>query len=588
MQRCASPPEGTEWRKMALHAYVCRFFTVKKIQRKLTAQTLNKSQEKTLGATNSMYQGQLNWWQGAVIYQVYPRSFCDSKGDGIGDLIGIIQKLDYIKGLGVDAIWISPIFKSPMKDFGYDISDYRDIDPLFGTLSDFDELIDKAHQRGLKIIIDQVLSHTSDQHPWFLESRLNTTNDKADWYVWAEPKPCGSAPNNWLSIFGGSAWQWEPRRKQYYLHNFLTEQPDLNFHNPDVQQAVLENVEFWLKRGVDGFRLDAINFCYHDAQLRDNPAKPKEARQGRGFSEDNPYAYQYHYYNNTQPENLAFMEKIRALLDKYPGTVSLGEISSEDSLKTMSEYTSGGNKLHMGYSFELLTKDYSPEYIKQTVSSLEQQMTEGWPCWAFSNHDVERVASRWSKTGEVNIQQAKMLNALLFSLRGSVCLYQGEELGLGEAEIKFEELQDPYGITFWPDFKGRDGCRTPMPWQANALNLGFSAAKPWLPVSEKHQALSVDLQQNVSDTVLSHCQAFLAFRKNHPSLLAGTIEFIQADDALLVFNRTLNDETITCYFNLSDSPVDITVSGEQLITSNTCCNNPFTTVNPYGYMLVKN
>ena len=363
---------------------------------------------------------QKQWYKGAVIYQVYPRSFQDSNNDGIGDLRGIINRIDYIKSLGVDAIWISPFFKSPMKDFGYDISDYRDIDPLFGNLNDFDELIDQAHDRDIKIIIDQVLSHTSDQHQWFLDSRENQSNDKADWYVWADSKEDGTAPNNWLSIFGGGAWQWEPRRGQYYLHNFLTEQPDLNFHNPDVRKAVLDNVEFWLKKGVDGFRLDAINFCYHDAQLRDNPAKPKEKRQGRGFSEDNPYAFQYHYYNNTQPENIEFMQDIRALLNKYPGTVSLGEISSEDSLATMAEYTQGGDKLHMGYSFELLTNDYSSEYIRTTVQTLEKGMTEGWPCWAFSNHDVERVASRWSQNGEVNSQQCKMLTALLASLRGSV------------------------------------------------------------------------------------------------------------------------------------------------------------------------
>ena len=395
---------------------------------------------------------QKQWYKGAVIYQVYPRSFQDSNNDGIGDLRGIINRIDYIKSLGVDAIWISPFFKSPMKDFGYDISDYRDIDPLFGNLNDFDELIEQAHDRDIKIIIDQVLSHTSDQHQWFLDSRENQSNDKADWYVWADSKEDGTAPNNWLSIFGGGAWQWEPRRGQYYLHNFLTEQPDLNFHNPDVRKAVLDNVEFWLKKGVDGFRLDAINFCYHDAQLRDNPAKPKEKRQGRGFSEDNPYAFQYHYYNNTQPENIEFMQDIRALLNKYPGTVSLGEISSEDSLATMAEYTQGGDKLHMGYSFELLTNDYSSEYIRTTVQTLEKGMTEGWPCWAFSNHDVERVASRWSQNGEVNSQQCKMLTALLASLRGSVCMYQGEELGLGEANVAFEDLQDPYGITFWPNF----------------------------------------------------------------------------------------------------------------------------------------
>ncbi len=416
------------------------------------------------------------WWKGAVIYQIYPRSFQDTNGDGIGDLRGIINRLDYINDLGVDAVWISPFFKSPMKDFGYDISDYRDIDPLFGDLADFDELIAEAHKRDIKIIIDQVLSHTSDQHPWFLASRESKDNDLSDWYVWADANEDGTQPNNWLSIFGGPAWQWEPRRGQYYLHNFLTEQPDLNFHNPDVRKAVLDNVEFWLEKGVDGFRLDAINFCYHDAQLRDNPAKPKEKRQGRGFSEDNPYAFQYHYYNNTQPENLEFMRDIRALLDKYPGTVALGEISSEDSLATMAEYTSGGDKLHMGYSFELLTNDYSSEYIRTTVETLEARMLEGWPCWAFSNHDVERVASRWSPSGEVQPQQVKMLTALLASLRGSVCMYQGEELGLGEASVAFEDLQDPYGITFWPNFKGRDGCRTPMPWQDTEQG-GFSSAQ---------------------------------------------------------------------------------------------------------------
>ncbi|ATC94425.1 alpha-glucosidase family protein [Pseudoalteromonas tunicata] len=499
----------------------------------------------------------LQWWQGAVIYQIYPRSFQDSNHDGIGDIPGIIAELDYIKGLGVDAIWVSPFFKSPMKDFGYDISDYRDIDPLFGTLADFDELIDKAHQRDIKIIIDQVLSHTSDQHAWFSESRVDKTNDKADWYVWADAKPDGTAPNNWLSIFGGPAWQWEPRRKQYYLHNFLTEQPDLNFHNPDVRQHVLDNVEFWLKKGVDGFRLDAINFCYHDAQLRDNPAKPVDKRQGRGFSEDNPYAFQYHYYNNTQPENLAFMAEIRALLDRYPGTVSLGEISSEDSLATMAEYTQGGNKLHMGYSFELLTKDYSAAYIRQTVQGLEKQMTEGWPCWAFSNHDVERVASRWAKNGVRSDAQVKMLTALLGSLRGSVCMYQGEELGLTEADVAFEDLQDPYGITFWPNFKGRDGCRTPHPWQHNAEFAGFSTQKPWLPVAKQHLSNSVDLQNADLNSCLNRFREFLHWRKNHQALIVGDIEFIDTPEPLLAFWRSTGDDTILCCFNLSEQSASL-------------------------------
>ncbi len=491
------------------------------------------------------------WWKGAVIYQVYPRSFQDTNGDGIGDLQGIIKRLDYIKSLGVDAIWISPFFKSPMKDFGYDISDYRDIDPMFGDLEDFDTLIEQAHARDIKIVIDQVLSHTSDQHQWFLESRESKDNDKSDWYVWADSKPDGTQPNNWLSIFGGPAWQWEPRRGQYYLHNFLTEQPDLNFHNPEVRAAVLANVEFWLAKGVDGFRLDAINFCYHDKQLRDNPAKPKELRQGRGFSEDNPYAFQYHYYNNTQPENLAFMEEIRTLLDRYPGTVSLGEISSEDSLQTMSEYTSDGNKLHMGYSFELLTNDYSAKYIRETVSRLEEVMTEGWPCWAFSNHDVERVASRWDQSGG-NGQplQAAMLTSLLGSLRGSICMYQGEELGLGEADVAFEDLQDPYGKTFWPNFKGRDGCRTPMPWTADGDHLGFSKAKPWLPMGKLHANLTVDQQASKPTSVLNRYREFMAWRADKSILKYGNIEFIDTDEPILAFYRTFEGETMLCAFNL--------------------------------------
>jgi len=491
------------------------------------------------------------WWKGAVIYQVYPRSFQDTNGDGIGDLQGIIKRLDYIKSLGVDAIWISPFFKSPMKDFGYDISDYRDIDPMFGDLEDFDTLIEQAHARDIKIVIDQVLSHTSDQHQWFLESRESKDNDKSDWYVWPDSKPDGTQPNNWLSIFGGPAWQWEPRRGQYYLHNFLTEQPDLNFHNPEVRAAVLANVEFWLAKGVDGFRLDAINFCYHDKQLRDNPAKPKELRQGRGFSEDNPYAFQYHYYNNTQPENLAFMEEIRTLLNRYPGTVSLGEISSEDSLQTMSEYTSDGNKLHMGYSFELLTNDYSAKYIRETVSRLEEVMTEGWPCWAFSNHDVERVASRWDQSGG-NGQplQAAMLTSLLGSLRGSICMYQGEELGLGEADVAFEDLQDPYGKTFWPNFKGRDGCRTPMPWTADGDHLGFSKAKPWLPMGKQHANLTVDQQASKPTSVLNRYREFMAWRADKSILKYGNIEFIDTDEPILAFYRTFEGETMLCAFNL--------------------------------------
>jgi len=500
---------------------------------------------------------QMPWWRGAVIYQIYPRSYQDTNGDGVGDLPGIIQRLEYVASLGVDAIWISPFFKSPMADFGYDIADYRDVDPLFGTLSDFDRLLDKAHALGLKVIIDQVFSHTSTEHAWFQESRQNRYNSKADWYVWADAREDGTPPNNWLSIFGGSAWQWEPRRQQYYLHHFLDTQPDLNFHQLDVQQATLEYVKFWLDRGVDGFRLDSINFCFHDANLRDNPARPLEERTGRGFSPDNPYAFQQHCYNNTQPENLQFLECLRTLLEQYPGTVTIGEISSDDSLATMAEYIAPG-RLHMSYNFELLADEFSAGWIRGTVERLEQVSKDGWPCWAFSNHDVQRAVTRW---GGIPAQpaMAKMLVALLGALRGSVCVYQGEELGLGEADLPLHALHDPYGITFWPNFKGRDGCRTPMPWD-NSAQAGFTAGTPWLPIPAEHFELAVQRQEMVADSVLNAWRAFLSWRKSQPALMAGDIQFIDAPEPVLMFIRSTPSQTLLCAFNLSPQTVEVSVS----------------------------
>ncbi|MED5526911.1 alpha-glucosidase family protein [Gallaecimonas pentaromativorans] len=500
---------------------------------------------------------QAPWWRGAVIYQIYPRSFSDTNGDGVGDLPGIIDRLDYIQSLGVDAIWISPFFKSPMADFGYDIADYRDVDPLFGKLDDFDRLLAGAHQRGIKVMIDQVLSHTSVEHDWFKESRENRDNPKADWYVWADAREDGTPPNNWLSLFGGVAWRWEPRRGQYYLHNFLSSQPDLNFHNPEVQQATLDNVKFWLDKGVDGFRLDAINFCFHDQALRDNPAKPKAVRVGRGFSADNPYAFQYHYYNNTRPENLPFLEELRTLVDNYPGATTLGEISAEDSLATTAEYTQQG-RLHMGYSFELLVNDFSVAYIRSTVEGLEQKMTVGWPCWAISNHDVPRAISRWGGK-EAPAHMAKMLSAMVCSLRGSVCIYQGEELGLDEAEVAFEDLQDPYGMTFWPEFKGRDGCRTPMPWTSGEYG-GFSTTKPWLPVPDSHKQKAVAHQEQDSASVLNGFRQFLAWRKQFPALVAGSIRFLDTAEPVLAFERELDGQKLLVAFNLSNQPVSQTLA----------------------------
>lgn len=496
------------------------------------------------------------WWRGAVIYQIYPRSFMDTNGDGIGDLPGIVERMDHVAGLGADAIWISPFFRSPMHDFGYDIADYRDVDPMFGTLADFNALLERAHALGIRVMIDQVLSHTSAEHAWFRESRQSRDNPKADWYVWADARPDGTPPNNWMSIFGGVAWKWEPRRGQYYLHNFLSSQPDLNFHNPEVQQAALDNVEFWLAKGVDGLRLDAINFCFHDTALRDNPPKPADLRTGRGFSPDNPYAFQYHHYNNTRPENLAFLERLRALMDRYEGTAALGEISSEDSLATTAEYTSRG-RLHMGYSFELLTDDFSAAHIRRTVEQLEAAMTEGWPCWAISNHDVARAVTRWGGA-DPHPDFARQMVAMVCSLRGSVCLYQGEELGLPEADVPFEALRDPYGVTFWPNFKGRDGCRTPMPWNGGD-GAGFTSGKPWLPIPAAHRRISVAAQDVDPSSTLNAVRRFLRWRAGQAALVEGDIAFLDAPEPVLAFVRSHGGERLLVAFNLSARPAEWTL-----------------------------
>jgi alpha-glucosidase len=501
-----------------------------------------------------------DWWRGAVIYQVYPRSFADSNGDGVGDLEGLIGRLNYIASLGVDAIWISPFFKSPMKDFGYDISAYRQVDPLFGTLADFDRLIDEAHRRELRVIIDQVLNHTSDQHAWFQESRQSRTNDKADWYVWADPKPDGTPPNNWLSIFGGSAWQWESRRGQYYLHNFLVSQPDLNYHNPAVVAQMLEEVEFWLARGADGFRLDAINFCFHDPLLRDNPPKPKEERRGRGFTTDNPYAYQFHLYDNTQPQNHAFLEALRRLIDRYPPAITLGEVSAEDPLEAIVQYTSGSTRLHMAYSFELLVDEFSTAHVRNVIATLAGRCQDCWPCWAIGNHDVVRVISRWSGGGAPSASRAKLFNALLLSLRGSVCCYQGEELGLTQAEVPDEALQDPYGIAFWPTFKGRDGCRTPMPWVERGETCGFSTGKPWLPIPPEHRACAVDRQEATKDSVLNAYRTFVRWRRNQPALKSGSIQLSDSPVGSLCLIREHAGRSLLVCFNFGASACEISIS----------------------------
>ncbi|MEL6644648.1 MAG: alpha-glucosidase family protein [Pseudomonadota bacterium] len=498
-----------------------------------------------------------DWWRGAVIYQIYPRSFQDSNGDGIGDLAGIIHRLPHVAELGVDAIWISPFFRSPMLDFGYDVSDYRDVDPMFGSLGDFDALVTRAHELGLKVLIDLVLSHTSNQHPWFQESRASHDNNKADWYVWADPQPDGTPPNNWLSIFGGSAWEWDGERMQYYLHNFLSEQPDLNLHNPEVQDELLDVVRFWLERGVDGFRLDTINFYFHDQQLRPNPALLPEERNDTIAPSVNPYNWQDHKYDKNQPENLDFLKRFRAVLDEYPGSTAVGEVGdAQYGMEIQAQYTAGDDRVHMCYDFSFLAGDNpTGEWMARALRKFEETIGDGWACWAFSNHDVVRHPSRWNLSDPAK----RLYAAILMSLRGSVCIYQGEELGLTEAYVSFEDLQDPYGIRFWPKFKGRDGCRTPIPWVTDNQNGGFSDGKPWLPMAMEHLHSSVIEQERDGGSTLAFYKSMIAFRAAHPALVKGSFELVEATEISLSFIRSYEGKRVFCAFNMSDAPLAVTL-----------------------------
>ncbi len=489
------------------------------------------------------------WWKGAVYYQIYPRSFFDSNNDGYGDLQGIITKLPYVASLGVDAIWISPFFKSPMKDGGYDVSDYREVASEFGSLTDFEELLKRAHDLNLKVLIDLVISHTSSKHPWFQESKKSRDNPKSKWYVWADPKPDGTVPNNWLSIFGGTAWQWCGERRQYYLHNFLSSQPDLNFHNRGVQKEVLELVDFWLAKGVDGFRLDTVNFYFCDQRLRYNPPLDNRLRNGSIAPMVNPYNHQNHIYDKNRPENLKFLERFRKIMNNYPDRTSLGEVGdSQRGQQIVGQYTKGNKRLHSCYSFEFLSgTEITPEIIGKTLQSFEKDNPASWSTWAISNHDVERVASRWN----LNPLELKLISTLIMCIRGSVCIYQGEELGLSEADIEYTDLQDPYGKEFWPEYKGRDGCRTPMVWDEKASFGGFSNVAPWLPIPEDHLKNSVNVQEKDDNSLLNHYRKLNFLRRDHPALKYGSIGDISYTGELISFSRVYDGEKILCVFNFS-------------------------------------
>jgi alpha-glucosidase len=498
-----------------------------------------------------------DWSRGATIYQIYPRSFADANGDGVGDLAGVLGKLDYVARLGVDAIWLSPFFTSPMRDFGYDVADYRGIDPLFGALADFDALIARAHALGLKIIIDQVYSHSSDQHPWFAASRASRDNPEADWYVWADAKPDGSPPNNWQAMFGGPSWTWDARRRQYYLHNFLPTQPDLNVRAPAVQQALLDVARFWLDRGIDGLRLDVANFYICDALLRDNPALAPNTPPAR------PHQFQRHLYDRTQPETLEFIARLRRLLDQY-GAMAVGEIEDENPLAVQREYTSGADRLHTAYSFFLLrAREATPAIFLEAMQGWAG--AEGWPSWSLSNHDVTRMATRLAADDPARVKQ---MLALLLCLRGTIFLYQGDELGLPHADVPFERLMDPEAIAFWPAGIGRDGARTPMPWLQHAPMAGFtSAPDAWLPLDPRHRALAVDAQERDERSVLTFTRNLIALRKQHAALRLGAFTPRDAPPHVLAFERAHDGERILCVFNLGAEPARFaTPHGETLLS----------------------
>jgi alpha-glucosidase len=530
------------------------------------------------------------WWRGAVIYHVYPLSFADGNGDGYGDLPGLEAHLDYIAALGADAIWVSPFFRSPMHDWGYDVSCYTEVDPIFGTLEDAQRVIDKSHALGLKVLVDQVWSHSSSRHPWFEESRAARRGARADWYIWADPSPDGTPPNNWLSVFGGGAWTWEPRRRQYYLHHFLPTQPKLNLRNPEVLAAILESGEFWLARGADGFRIDAVDFMLHDPELRANPALPTTD----GVTPLKPFALQDHRHDMLQVDVIDVLRQVRALTDRYPGRVMLAEVSSQSgAFSRIADYTSAGG-LHLGYALRLLRGELSAELFADALDEGAQAVADFSMCWAVGNHDVSRLASRWGGAGPDRAARGRLVMTLVGSLPGTICLYQGDELGLTEAELTLEELRDPFGIAYWPVFRGRDGGRTPMPWDSGKKHAGFTAAAaPWLPVSDAHAAGAVDLQQRDPKSPLSEWRAFLAWRRTCLPLLHGKIANIRQRDGVLAFERVLGSDRVLCIFNISSNaarfelPEDVSAAGLPALGGQGLLCQKHVTLSAWDYVIVE-
>ena len=499
----------------------------------------------------------LPWWQRAVVYQIYPWSFQDSNGDGIGDLPGIISRLDYLKGtpdsLDVDAIWLSPVYPSPMHDFGYDVMDYRNIDPRFGTLADFDRLVAEAHRRGIRVVMDLVLNHTSDRHPWFIDSRSSRASSKRNWYYWPDGKAGGRPPNNWAARFGGPAWTRDPHTGQYYLHSFLPEQPDLNWTNPAVRDALFDVVRFWLERGVDGFRLDAINWLGKDTRWPDNP------RQLAWRS----YYRQVHRYDRDQPQAHEVLRALRATIKDRPETVLVGEASSDTPGGPAAFYGTGTDELHEVFDFRLLRSRWQADRFRRLILESDRAVPRGgWPTVVFSNHDQSRHIDRYGKGGDP-VRRARAAALLLFTLRGTPFLFYGEELGLRDGKLRRSDLRDPYTIRYWPWKKGRDPARTPMPWD-DSPQAGFTTGTPWLPLSLDWRHTNVACEQRDAGSMLSLYKRLIRLKKSSQALMAGTYEPVETGpkECLLyqrVFQAEDHAEAMLIAVNFSPRALTVTL-----------------------------
>jgi alpha-glucosidase len=482
------------------------------------------------------------WWESAVIYQVYPRSFQDSDGDGIGDLHGITSRLEYLAWLGVDAVWISPIFRSPMADFGYDVSDYRDVDPIFGDMDDIDALIMRAHELGIRVLLDYVPSHTSSQHPWFLESRSSRDNPRRDWYLWADPRPDGSPPTNWLSMFGGQGWEWDQQTGQYYFHAFLKEQPDLNWRNPDVRAAMYDVLRFWLNRGVDGFRVDVLWLLVKDEELRDNPANPTWAPTSR-----RTYDSLIPEYTADRPEVQEIVTEMRHVLDEYGERVLIGEIYLPIERLITYYGPHRPRSAHLPFNFQLLDLPWRAEIIGAAVETYERLLPEtAWPNWVLGNHDRPRIASR------VGPAQARVAAMLLLTLRGTPTLYYGDELGMVDVDIPTHLQQDPARLD--GPGRGRDPQRTPMRWDG-AHRGGFTTGSPWLPIGPDMAKVNVAAQRDQPGSMLQLHRDLLALRRREPALASGSWRPLDANGDLLAFERAAGGRRIAVALNLGDQPV---------------------------------